>query len=45
MFVNITAIDHDVNHSTDIDSKRDSKRHGGSAVLVDLEKMIEEFER
>ena len=31
---NITAID--VN-CTDIDRKRDSKRHGGSAVLVDLE--------
>ena len=41
MFANITAID--VN-CTDIDRKRDSKSHGGSAVLVDLEKIIEEFE-
>jgi len=42
MFANIAAID--VN-CTDIDRKKDSKRHGGSAVLVDLEKMTEEFER
>ena len=34
MFANITEID--VN-CTDIDRKRDSKRRGGSAVLVDLE--------
>ena len=44
MFVNISTGDV---YCTDIDRKMDSRRHGSSAVLADLEKMekilIDEF--